>query len=370
MGYFVQYHEDNKDKLLKDCVACGKCVKECRVMEYVETDVSPSDIQRGILDFLADRAPLTEISEKKAKICMRCYGCLDVKCQIGINSITINELVKEKLDITYEKKKSQSFFPDFHTLLDEKVTKEEFHKITTPRRKSDAKTLFFPGCNVYKLPDILLDALFVMDAIGEEYSFMPGIENCCGMAASKAGNNPIMDETAERFVQMIKELGVSEVILWCPACASHMDRWAEYFNTIGCKFVPFGKYVERNLDKLDLSEAESFKITYHEPCKCAYMDIDLGVRTILSSIPGTTLVEMEHNGSDTMCCGNNAILSYPEIGIKIGLSRMTEAEATGAEIMINVCHSCHGSLVKTREKANNCSFTVENYATYIRRALD
>jgi heterodisulfide reductase subunit B len=87
-------------------------------------------------------------------------------------------------------------------------------------------------------------------------------------------------------------------------------------------------------------------------------------------MPGTTLVEMAHHGSDTLCCGKNAILSYPETGMKIAMDRMAEAQATGAKIMIDVCQSCHGSFVETWEKAGNCTFLVENYVTYIRRALE
>jgi hypothetical protein len=34
-------------------------------MKYVETDTYSFDIQKGILDFLMDRGPLTGLSEKR-----------------------------------------------------------------------------------------------------------------------------------------------------------------------------------------------------------------------------------------------------------------------------------------------------------------
>lgn len=54
-------------------------------------------------------------------------------------------------------------------------------------------------------------------------------------------------------------------------------------------------------------------LTLHEPCKSAYTRVDLnGPRQVLAQLPGVALKEMEHHGSDTMCCGSGAICWSPD----------------------------------------------------------
>ena len=68
------------------------------------------------------------------------------------------------------------------------MDKEKYAKISTKVIHKDADILFFPGCNVYYQPDKLLAAFDVLDATGEKYSFLPGLDNCCGNTSMLVGD--------------------------------------------------------------------------------------------------------------------------------------------------------------------------------------
>jgi hypothetical protein len=45
---------------------------------------------------------------------------------------------------------------------------------TQPTDKQHARYVLFPGCNVYFQPELILNALDIMDAVGDDYAFVPG----------------------------------------------------------------------------------------------------------------------------------------------------------------------------------------------------
>ncbi len=60
------------------------------------------------------------------------------------------------------------------------VSGSDYNKITTSGNKQSARYVFFAGCNVYFQPEKILNALDIMDAIGDDYTFLPGLDYCCG----------------------------------------------------------------------------------------------------------------------------------------------------------------------------------------------
>ena len=60
------------------------------------------------------------------------------------------------------------------------VSEAEYKRITTPTPEQDVKYVFFPGCNVYFQPEKILNALDIMEAIGDSHAFLPGLDYCCG----------------------------------------------------------------------------------------------------------------------------------------------------------------------------------------------
>lgn len=176
------FYDYAQDKLISACISCGKCVSQCKVMNYIPDHGNPSAIQRDILSFLRNTAVLSDIARAKINACMKCYGCTGIDCPVGIDSLTINELVLRKLHEQETYPNETDMYAVNRKQIGNNTSAAERARISAPVWKHESDFVFFPGCNVYKQPDKLLNALDIMDAIGNDYSFIPGMEYCCGMS--------------------------------------------------------------------------------------------------------------------------------------------------------------------------------------------
>jgi Fe-S oxidoreductase len=83
------------------------------------------------------------------------------------------------------------------------------------------------------------------------------------------------------------------------------------------------------------------RVTYQDPCRLGrYMGVYQAPRKVLSAIPGVELVEMEHNAADAICCGVSSWVSCGATAKSIQMARLTEAKATGADILVTACPKC------------------------------
>jgi Fe-S oxidoreductase len=112
-------------------------------------------------------------------------------------------------------------------------------------------------------------------------------------------------------------------------------------------YLTFKKYYPEVLGQMDLelvhfyelladkvaSGAVSFAphegvVTYHDPCRlgrqAGIMDAP---RTLIQSIPGITLKEMEHNRENGLCCGTSAWMGCSSCSKAIQKNRLSEAVA-------------------------------------------
>ena len=364
------YFNACQESLLNNCIECGNCVDSCLVMKYIPDAPASAEIMRGIKEFLKG-GELSPEAYLKTAACMGCYGCVDSNCPIGLDSLCINQLVSRSAELRKEVPFSLPLYKEQQLRLSEIENPDELARITTPVYTKGAKYAYFPGCNIYMQPDKVLNSLDILDAVGVPYSFIPGIQYCCGLPRGGLGDADWLQDSAEKLIAKAVEYGAETLILWCPTCLCNMKYRVEKFvEELPFETISFGKYISMNLEKLSFPNAKPCTITLHEPCKTAYMDIDMeDVRNVLSAIPGTTLIEMEHNRNDTNCCGCRAIKTMPEVGGVLTENRFDEALATGADKMLDICHACHMFFLEHQKKTGRNDIEVENYSTYINYAL-
>ena len=373
----TDHYKNAKESLIKSCVKCGNCIRQCRIIGYTGIDAGYRDIQDSIISYLKGGEGLLPGAEKKVSSCMRCFGCLDIDCAAGVTSTLINELVDFETENRKEKPWDMELYPPHEKLARAGTTAKEYERIMSEKIEKGADVLFFPGCNVYKQPDKLLNALVIMDEIGIPYSFAPGMKYCCGWTIrGRSGDAEWLAGAASMLMGHIEELGVKKAVFWCPTCMCVINDRIKKFYDPQFECVTFGQFILENIEKLSFPFAEPQKVTYHEPCKTCYMGIDAAednsVRKILQKIPGTKLVEMEHHKSnDTMCCGCSAIDKAFETGDKITVARLKEAAATGADALVDVCHNCHWIFVPARNNhpGEGLDINIVNYSDYITRAM-
>jgi Fe-S oxidoreductase len=371
---FTEYYEEAKKRLVTKCTGCGNCVKNCRVMSFAGYPFDAAVMRKGIIDFLCGGEKPSEAALFRMNSCMRCYACLDIKCPAGVTPMLTGELVAREIELRKEEPWENIVLYPVHDELARKGTSpEEYRRITGEALVPGAEYLFFPGCNVYKQPDKLLNALTIMDTVGRPYSFAPGLKYCCGSSPRGIrGDAAWQEDAVDRLFGLAEKNRVREMIFWCPTCLSFLEAHIRHYYTPPFRCVSFSQYLAENLDRLRFPAALPHKVTYHEPCKNAYMGIDTNcTRQVLRAIPGTELVEMEHHGKDTLCCGCRAVASMPSLGAVVAVERLKEAQATGADTLIDLCHNCHWIFVPAR-KAHpelNFSLNIENFSTYVAGAM-
>ncbi len=355
-NYFLIKRKEFIDK----CTKCGICAKKCPVIPETEIkDYSPQKIQKALYDCIKLEES-NNIAHIRAFSCMECFKCTIDDCPQGLNPLITNEIIKS---IYNEKEQDETLKEKVdpyksHKILSQLLTNDNEYKRITTLKKSNSKYLFFPGCNVYQQPEKILNTLDILDMIGKEYSFLPGLENCCGDRCFYSGDLEEGINLTNMFLQAIKEFKPEILLLWCPTCHTRFSHYLEKNNNPNIIIMSVHEYILENFEHLKFSsDINKEKFTLHEACKSSYTGVDNdSPRKLLGKIPGIELVEMKNNKKNTKCCGSGAITWYPKIFKEFLKRRLIETKNTDTEKLVAVCHFCEQSFIQ-HEKEYDFSVT-------------
>ena len=339
-----RFFDQEKQRVLEECIVCGMCVEGCPIIPVTglaETD--PRDVQQAVLNYL-DRGTDSTALRERIQSCMKCYGCLRL-CPEDLNPLRTLEICSAEMadQGILEFPEWDPKAPDLvhRVLASIQTTPEEYARLFTPSKHTPADTVFFAGCNVYYQPEKLLNALDVMQRIDPEAAFVPGLDYCCGNCHLIRGR---IQRTGHAFRELMDKLvsyTPKTVVLWCPTCFCLADTTFGPFTEYPFEILSMAQYVSRHLDRLDIVKTESARVTIHDACKIALTGLDVdGCRKILGNL-GAEIVEMPRSRETTVCCGCAAIGNYPEAGNRMLDARLQEAEDTGADTLVTVCHFCN-----------------------------
>jgi Fe-S oxidoreductase len=241
------------------------------------------------------------------------------------------------------------------------TTEEEYERITTPAVKGDGRALFFSGCNIYYQPNLLLTALDVLDLLVDDWTFLPGLDHCCGSTWDSSG---LLDDGRRSFEELTQTMGrpgFKTTAVWCSTCAARLR-----YDGPDLPLVSFSRLIADHLGgRLDGNSVEG-GITLHEPCKDAYLGIDNGQRDLLGIIAGEPVREMVRHGRDTVCCGWSLHQHRPLVWKEEFKERLGEARATGAGTLTTVCHGCQWIMDRP---GNETGLRIVNYIRLVGEAL-
>ena len=365
------HYQKEKDRYLDNCTQCGLCAEGCPILPYTDiSEISSQDIQTRVFDFIDSGIPNHE-AYTKAFACMECFKCTTDMCPEDLNPMLVNELIKGEYisrNLANEAY-GDPMLPDSaqRVLASVQVSASDYRKITTASSKQQVRYVLFPGCNVYLQPQKILNALDIMEAIGDDYAFLPGLDFCCGDCHLFLGGIDAGAQKAEGLVAAIAGFQPEAVVTWCPTCQCRFDKSIASGLEVPFRVISFAQYLAKNMNKLPLSDAAAGTVTLHEPCKAAYTGLDLkGPREVLHQLPGVTIREMAHHGPDTMCCGSGAICWFPQSSARFRQDRLQEAAQTGAERLVTVCHYCNQTFAAEESQYD---FSVTNYVNLVAEAM-
>lgn len=365
------YYSYEKKKIKNDCIKCGKCITICPVIS--STDIlnhNPRDLQKKVIDFL-EKPYEDEALYNKAFACIGCFRCTHNVCPKHLNPMVINEIIK------WDYHTSGFDVPSYIDPMDPKgrqrilssiqVSKENYGLISNEKIVENADVVFFPGCNIYYQPDKLLAALEVMNEVDENYSFIPGLDYCCGNIQMLNGDVNNGEKAYRGLINRLRELKPKKVVFWCSSCIVRILEIVADYEDFDFEILSMSQYLTQNKDKLNFKNAIHKNLVVHDPCKIVYTEIDpVGPRELLQSIEGITLSEKNTDIKDELCCGISSPFMVTECMENLQKKCLNEVRGMEVDTLVDVCHACHNLFLNQSE---NVDFDMDSYILVLAEAL-
>lgn len=214
---------------------------------------------------------------------------------------------------------------------------------------SDQEYLFYVGCvgsydergnkMARALASLLTEAGMSFGILGQE-------EINDGNEVSHLGERGLFQYLAEKNIAMFKNRGVKKIVTLSPHAYNTIKN---DYPCLGGNFevVHYSQLLNKHIENGDLNPrgSVSTKVTYHDPCFLGRRNDEYEApRSIIHSIPGFELVEMERNRENALCCGGGGGNLFTDM---IGSDsnsparvRVREAVSTGASILVVACPYC------------------------------
>jgi Fe-S oxidoreductase len=215
---------------------------------------------------------------------------------------------------------------------------------------SESSIAYFPGC--IDLYDKFLDlketnfhqigqsAINVINKTGIKPNLIS--LKCCGHDAYWTGDMDAYNQVREYNTNVIKESGISTLILSCAEC---YYSFADLYKLKGVKIQHISQFIEERQDKLQF-KGEATTLTYHDPCRLGrFMNEYDSPRNVLEAT-GVSIKELSSNRQFAKCCGVSAWLRCDDASRAIMLQKLEEAtQAVGEEGILGVaCSKCYAHL--------------------------
>jgi heterodisulfide reductase subunit D len=237
----------------------------------------------------------------------------------------------------------------------------------------NATTLLFAGCSADRdsgrAGAVALAKL--MQTVGEDFVILGDEEKCCGLYAYDLGFRREYDRLERENLNGIEKAGIRKVVVACGSC---QRIWRQYAKKAESQIAVLHgvEYVEDLVQagRLKFNKTVLKKVTYHDSCHLGRgCEVYQAPRTILRSIPGIELVEMERNRRWAWCCGGGGGVpeAYPELAQWNAEDRLREAAETGAELVLTSSALCQRSFASCSRSCN--SLATQDLLDFVCQAL-
>jgi Fe-S oxidoreductase len=209
-----------------------------------------------------------------------------------------------------------------------------------------AEYLFYAGCTPSYDPRVQKVARAIvqlMQGCGVDLGVMGKDENCCGSEVRRLGEQGLFEMMVEENQEIQKELEIGHMFTVSPHC---FNAFKNDYPQNGVEVQHYTQVLAERASRgeLKFSKGVEKTVTYHDPC---YLGKHNGIfddpRTVLKTIPGVNLVEMDRSREKSLCCeggGGRMWLEGTNPGTRLAQQRIQEALDTGAEILATACPFC------------------------------
>ena len=351
----VTPEEVNRLNNAERCIMCGVCYSACPVINLDKGFIGPHAMLKAFLRVSDTRT--SAVAEHMAEStttwdCTTCYMC-DSLCPKEINpgqsAMTLRSLLVEdgKAPRNIGRALTSTFrqnnpFEMAHA--DRLAWAEGLPLVNGLQEEVDA--LYFLCCIACYDPRVQKSAqsmVKVMDAAGIRFGTLGNEEACCGSEVRRMGEVGLYEMMVEDRTKTLNAAKTSQIITASPHC---FDVYQNHYPNLDIATEHYTQFVARLISDGGLIFNKKIEkvVTYHDPC---YLGIQNKIfdqpRSILQSIPGVELIEMERCCETSLCCGGGGGRMWFEghqSGAHLSHERVREALTTGAQILATACPFC------------------------------
>lgn len=354
--------------LAESCTRCGKCVEICPVLPFGRVGGAlPQDVVASVADFLTNAgSALSSAADDWVSMCNGCGECIP-RCPVEINPRRMLVLAgaRHAKTSTRTPELFRRMARAIKVMAAMQLLPDEARRLLSPPEPRAVPIVFYTGCNAVRTPNVLFNAMTLLDAVDADYEVVGGPASCCGVIATRwEGQTERGGYTTDRTITRFEGFEPERVLNWCPSCQLHIGETLEGFRPANYDFEHVTKYLVSRLDALraKLTTPVDRRVIVHAHIGRA--DVCRDVDTLLRAIPGLEIIETVVESS--YVCGGSGCTKAPELAAREHAYMIERAQVTGAEVLVTLYHGCHMVFIGA-EKAG--AFRVLNYTDLLVQAL-
>ncbi|MBL7176645.1 MAG: (Fe-S)-binding protein [Desulfobacteraceae bacterium] len=363
------------------CIKCGLCLATCPVCKdlLLEKYTPRGKIQLARYHSQGDLDLSDHYRDIFAK-CLLCGACC-VTCPSGVDLkkvfLSVRDQVAHKRGLHPMMERVVQSLITNHNISDEDNEERgewrEFLKNVPDHlyEKDRAEVVYFVGCVASFFPmvqTIPQNLVQILESADVDFTILAGEEWCCGFPLIGAGVPEKMQEVMEHNLERVKAIGSKKVVFSCPSC---YQTWREHYKA-DLELLHSTQYINGLIEdgSLTLKDVNT-TVTYHDPCD---LGRNAGVydepRQILKSIPGLTLVELEKNRAQSVCCGGGGNLEIADSTLSDTMAqrKIEEIQQTGAKTVVTSCQQCVRT-IKSRVRRQKADLNVLDITELVVQAM-
>lgn len=285
----------------KGCTACGLCLQKCPVMKMDKAQ-SKAEIKRLLNG---------EDTERVLNECTFCFSC-NHYCPQGFNPYS---LILERMAEKNKKNGAQIpagmrymftglgescyFFDQYDAGSDEdKAIRARWQK-----KPSQSKDTLFIGCSGRTMPQGIENS----DALSSLAKFAPR-DACCGEIPYRFGDYQAFSQIVERTKNQLEQLDTERLVCYCGSCANYLGNiWPNYHGVrLPFKIISLWEWLWEKVQAGDISFKRKLSKKYVLTDSCYSSELGDNFYQAIRGLhegAGVSVVELENNRYDSLCCG-------------------------------------------------------------------
>lgn len=362
---------------LDACMECGRCTEVCPAWG-VGKSLNPKEVVQNIRMSARNGSSVAEaVTDEALWACTTCNACVEA-CPVLIKHVDL--IVDARRNLVAEGKltgtgatmlrQMQSTENAWGAPASEREKWMEGEDIPLARdlfsKNEKFEVLLWVGCAGATDPSGIKttkNLAALLKKAGVSFACLGKEERCTGDAARRLGDEFLYQQMAESNIATFEQYGVKTIVTACPHCFSTIKN--EYPQFKGNYEVLHHSQLLGNLvssGKLKSPNFNDGEITIHDPCYLARINketdaqrIALGANSDLNQMEtpvgqwlnqsmesGNRIVEPEHRGQKTLCCGagGGRMWMDEEPNQRPAIRRCKELVDTGAKTIAVACPFC------------------------------